>query len=164
MARLTRLMFALVLVATTAAACEVVVGYRLVDPPVDLEALDFDIEITGDPGLDMGFYHEQLYEPMHDGDDCPVVNGLQGGTWVMPALRIEGIYPFADAACSLVMETGEVVGEVLGASVVGETLGAAVELVPSVTFPEEKPPSEFDPTLFASAVSKVTISTAVSTQ
>ena len=105
-------MLALVLVALTASACEVVVGYRFVDPEIDLEALDFDIEITGDPALDIGFYHEQLYDPMHDGDDCPVVNGLQGGTWIMPALRIEGIYPFADAACSLVMETGEIVGEV----------------------------------------------------
>ena len=112
MAQLTRLILALVLFATTASACEVVVGYRLVDPAVDLEALDFDIEITGDPALDLGFYHEQLYEPVHDGDDCPVVNGLQGGTWIMPALRIEGIYPFADAACSLVVETGEVVGEI----------------------------------------------------
>ena len=111
MVRLTQMLFALAL-AFSAGACEVVVGYRVVDPPIDLEALNTDIEITGDPALDIGFYHEQLYEPMHDGDACPVVNGLQGGTWVMPALRIEGIFPFADASCVLTMETGEVVGQV----------------------------------------------------
>lgn len=111
-ARLRTALASLALFAFTAAACEVVVGYRIVDPQIDLDLLDFDIEITGDPGLDIGFYHEQLYEPFHDGEDCPVVNGLQGGTWIMPALRIEGIYPFADVACTLVVETGEVVGEV----------------------------------------------------
>jgi len=111
-ARLRLALVSLALFAFTAGACEVVVGYRVVDPYIDLEAMDFDIEITGDPALDLGFYHEQLYEPMADGDACPVVNGLQGGTWIMPALRIEGIYPFADVECSLVVETGEIVGEI----------------------------------------------------
>jgi hypothetical protein len=98
------------LCAPVPGACEVVVGYRDIDPEIDLEVLGPAVEITGTPALDVGFYHEQLYEPLHDGDNCPVVNGLQGGTWVMPALRIEGIYPFAATRCSLTVETGEVVG------------------------------------------------------
>ena len=100
------------LVISVLASCEVVVGYRLVDPEIDMEALGVDVEITGDPDLDIGFYHEQLYEPLHDGDSCPVVHGLQGGTWIMPALRIEGIYPFAETTCTLTVETGEVVGDI----------------------------------------------------
>ena len=30
----------------------------------------------------------------------------------MPALRIEGIYPFASTSCVLTMETGEIVGDI----------------------------------------------------
>jgi hypothetical protein len=93
-------------------ACDVVVGYRDVDPEIDLEILVPSLEITGTPSLDIGFYHEQLYEPLHDGDNSPIVNGLQGGTWIMPALRIDGIYPFADTRCTLTVETGEVVGDI----------------------------------------------------
>ena len=93
-------------------ACEVVVGYRDVDPELDLEILGPSLEITGTPSLDIGFYHEQLYEPLHDGDNCPIVNGLQGGTWIMPALRIDGIFPFAETRCTLTVETGEVVGQI----------------------------------------------------
>ncbi|MDP6943810.1 MAG: hypothetical protein QF464_06630 [Myxococcota bacterium] len=115
MSRLTRpwlILTALMFFGITGVACEVVVGYRMVDPEVDLETLDSGLDITGEPGVDVGFYHEQLYDPLHDGDDCPVVHGLQGGTWIMPALRIEGIFPFATTACTLTMETGEVVGQV----------------------------------------------------
>jgi hypothetical protein len=93
-------------------SCDVVVGYRDVDPEIDLEVMGPSIEVTGTPSLDIGFYHEQLYEPLHDGDNSPIVSGLQGGTWIMPALRIDGIYPFAETRCTLTVETGEVVGKI----------------------------------------------------
>lgn len=112
MNRTTQLLICVAHLALLGPACEVVVGVRLVDPEIDLSQLNQDLDITGEPALDIGFYHEQLYEPIDDGDPCPVVHGLQGGTWVMPALRIEGIYPFAGTACLLTIETGEIVGDI----------------------------------------------------
>ena len=82
---------------------------RYVDPPVDRgDAGQF--EPTGTPEVDIGFYVEQLYVPLYDGDPCPIVQGLQGGTWTMPAVRTQGIGTPADVTCSLVTESGVTLG------------------------------------------------------
>lgn len=92
-----------ILAALCVAGCDVVVGSRWIDPKV----VPFEVQteiIDGEPTVELGFYIEQLYAPLADGDDCPVVWGLQGGTWTMPALRIKGIAPRARVTCSIVTQ------------------------------------------------------------
>jgi hypothetical protein len=84
-------------------------------PPVDPVVEYGDqpaYEPSGDPELAIGYYVEQLYRPLADGDPCPVVNGFQGGTWTMPALRMRGVGRIATVSCSFVTEIDEVIGDV----------------------------------------------------
>ena len=85
----------------------------LVDPVVDLTGWDGGFQIEGDPHVEMGFYIEQLYQPLADGEPCYVAWGLQGGTWTMPAIRTKGIGTPAVVSCTLETEDGELVGEVV---------------------------------------------------
>jgi hypothetical protein len=71
-----------------------------VDPP-DVERGHGGLIIEGDPYVELGIYHEQLYEPFGGEAECPIVFGLQGGTWTHPAIRIQGIAPQAVVDCSL---------------------------------------------------------------
>ena len=95
-------------------SCETVVGYRWVDPPGIDYGDDGKGELIGPgpPSVEIGFYIEQLYEPLADGADMWVVHGLQGGTWTMPALRTTGIGPLSEVTCSMVTDTGEQVSRV----------------------------------------------------
>lgn len=72
------------------------------------EALSTDYE--GEPILELGFYQEQLYTLLENGSGCPVVYGLQGGTWTMPAIRTRGITPMAWVTCTMTLDSGEEVG------------------------------------------------------
>ena len=65
---------------------------------------------TGTPVLEVGFYVEQLYVPLEPGEAFPIVYGLQGGTWSMPALRIRGIAAQALVVCTATTVAGEEVG------------------------------------------------------
>ncbi len=78
-----------------------------VDPAVKLSAQQLIEPLEGDPFLELGFYSEQLYEPLEDGDDCPIAPQSQGGVWAMPALRTIGVDSKADVRCTLTAETGE---------------------------------------------------------
>lgn len=80
-----------------------------IDPPVDRSGQGSNV-VTGDPLLVIGFYEEQLYTELEPEGDCPIVHGLQGGTWIMPALRIQGIGSPAATQCRVVMDDGEQVG------------------------------------------------------
>ncbi|MEC9071132.1 MAG: hypothetical protein VX938_02080 [Myxococcota bacterium] len=91
-------------------------GVLYVDPAIDLSGYDGGFVIEGDPHLEMGFYIEQLYQPLDDGEPCYVAWGLQGGTWTMPALRTKGIGTPATVSCTMVTETGELVSEVVSKS------------------------------------------------
>ncbi|MFP6685312.1 MAG: hypothetical protein VB934_11390 [Polyangiaceae bacterium] len=71
-----------------------------VDPP-GVERGHGGLLIEGDPYVELGIYHEQLYEPFGAEAECPIVFGLQGGTWTHPAIRIQGIAPQAVVDCSL---------------------------------------------------------------
>ena len=98
-------------VATLLVGCGGDVEKRYIDPKVDYGD-ELAYEPTGDPVVDLGFYVEQLYRPLANGDSCPVVHGLQGGTWSMPAARIRGIASPARVVGSIVTEQGQRVGEV----------------------------------------------------
>jgi hypothetical protein len=92
--------------------CDEVLGWRWVDPAVTGVALSAQAPIEGDPYLEVGFYVEQLYAPLSDGDACWVVHGLQGGTWTMPALRATGVGSVVQVRCMLTTQGGEQVGTV----------------------------------------------------
>ena len=87
------------------------VDYVDVDPKTTWDPATTQVIYDGDPAIELGFYQEQLYTKLEDGSECPVVYGLQGGTWTMPALKTLGITPMAWVDCSIVTEAGEVVGE-----------------------------------------------------
>jgi hypothetical protein len=90
------------------AACDFGIVY--VDPP-GVERGHGGLIIEGEPHVELGIYHEQLYEPFGDSSACPIVHGLQGGTWTHPAIRIQGIAPQAVVDCTLkTTASGELVG------------------------------------------------------
>ena len=94
--------FSIVLVLLSGCA-----DYIDVDPETNWSADDSAVDYEGEPTLELGFYQEQLYTLLEDGSGCPVVYGLQGGTWTMPALRTRGITPMAWVTCVMVLESGE---------------------------------------------------------
>jgi len=75
---------------------------------------------TDDPGvivpdgellLEMGYYADDVYEPFGvEGSELVVVNGVQGGEWIMPAVRVLGGDERVVVRCSVTTEAGEVVG------------------------------------------------------
>jgi hypothetical protein len=83
------------------------------DPPPDAEA-PFTLAdgAVPAPEVQLGYYYEKEYDPFEEGDDCPVFNALQGGTWTMPAVRLRGIASPAQLVASLVTVDGEVLGEI----------------------------------------------------
>ncbi len=83
-----------------------------VDPPVDYGDQPPYVP-SGDPMLEIGYYDEQLYAKLEDGGSCPIVHGLQGGTWTMPALRASGVGTRLTVRCTLVTEAGERLGEAI---------------------------------------------------
>ena len=83
-----------------------------VDPAVKVAPGLVITTVQGDPYVELGYYYEQLYDPLTEGGECPVGFGLQGGTWTMPALRTTGIGSPATIECRLRLESGELVGEV----------------------------------------------------
>ena len=93
-----------------AALCLVACGEVIwIDPEVNYG--DEELYVPhGDPAVELGFYSEQLYEPLTEGGECFVVHGLQGGMWTMPAVRITGIAQEAHIACTLTTAEGERVG------------------------------------------------------
>ena len=96
--------------ALFAFGCDAHVETIYVDPIVDFGDAE-DYVPSGKPTVDLGFYVEQLYLPLDDGDECPVVHGLQGGTWSMPALRSLGIDMKTDVLCTIITEADEQVGK-----------------------------------------------------
>jgi hypothetical protein len=91
--------------------CDRVVGFRLVDPPIDVGDAGPAVP-SGEPEVALGFYAEQLLDKLRDGDACPIVHGLQGGTWTMPAVRTTGLPSPALVTCDVLTQAGELVGHV----------------------------------------------------
>ena len=90
-------------------ACDVEILY--IDPPIKLVQETIDLP-SGPPELEIGFYEGGSYRSLEDGASLPVVHGLQGGTWTMPAVRSRGLGTYAELVCSLVTASGEQVGYV----------------------------------------------------
>ena len=99
-----------VIVLLLLAACTTETVY--VDPEIEISDDYFIEPVAGDPTVILGFYSEQLFYELKNDDDCPVVWGLQGGTWTMPAIRTIGIGSRPTVNCTLVTINGELVGEV----------------------------------------------------
>lgn len=85
-------------------ACTLDVIY--VDPVVDYQDEDGYV-IEGEPRLELGYYHEQLYVPMAGGDECTVVANPQGGFWTSPSIRAGGIGADVRMRCTLTTTGGE---------------------------------------------------------
>ena len=90
-------------------------GQVHVDPPINIDESYYFEPISGDPSVLLGFYKEQLYTELKEGDPCPIIKGTQGGTWTMPVLRTTGIGHRPLIECEIVMsDDGELVGESKG--------------------------------------------------
>ena len=88
-------------------ACDSVVDWRYVDPPITLA--EDNSSLGEPPQVSIGFKSVDtgVFEAMQDGDPLWVVHGTQGGTWTMPTLRTRGIGPLATVSCQLVTASGE---------------------------------------------------------
>jgi hypothetical protein len=96
-----------------ATACDTVPPIQ-VDPEVaPWEHRGAGIEVPdGELLVEMGSYADALYYPFEDsGSPLVIVNGVQGGEWIMPAVRMVGGESKAVILCSLTTEVGEIVGE-----------------------------------------------------
>jgi hypothetical protein len=68
--------------------------------------------VEGEPTVRVGFYVDGEFAALRDRDPCIVVQGLQGGTWTMPAVRARGIEQDVAIRATLTTTVGELVGEV----------------------------------------------------
>jgi hypothetical protein len=96
---------ALPLLALTCLACVASCG------PAAPEA---ELIAPGEPGVTLGYYHDDDYQPLTTVAEAPVSWGLQGGTWTMPSVRIRGIASPALIWGTVTLEDGSGPGEVLG--------------------------------------------------
>ena len=71
------------------------------DRPVEFDERDQDTNIGGEPEVIIGLFDEQLFDELADGDDVPIVYGLQGGTWLHISVRVFGIHPDGEITVSL---------------------------------------------------------------
>lgn len=83
------------------------VDYLDVDPETTWDPNSSATSYDGEPEVELGFYKEQLYTLLENEGGCPVVHGLQGGTWAMPAIKTLGITPMAWVTCYMVTDWGE---------------------------------------------------------
>lgn len=96
-----------VLISSLTASC--VEEILLIDPAVTFSESNEPV-VTGEISLTLGMYQEQFFEPLNEGDELPIIFGLQGGTWVMPAIRCTGMAVSVEVTASVVTESGEEVG------------------------------------------------------
>jgi hypothetical protein len=86
----------------------------LIDPEiVPWEHQGAGIEVPeGELLVEMGTYAGTLYTPFGaSGSALVIVNGVQGGEWIMPAVRMVGGESKAVILCALTTEAGEIIGE-----------------------------------------------------
>jgi hypothetical protein len=90
--------------------CDVEIVY--IDPPITLVKSEEPVPV-GPAALEVGFYFDNNYVGFTDGAPLPVIHGLQGGTWTMPAVRASGMGTYGELTCSLTTASGERVGFVI---------------------------------------------------
>lgn len=96
-------------VAASLAACDETILW--IDPPISLEGGG-----SGPAALVIGQRDprdERIFVDLAADPALRVVHGLQGGTWTMPTLRIDGPPPSVAVACTVTTVGGEVVGVVV---------------------------------------------------
>jgi len=126
-------------------ACDVEPTVVYADPAIDLGDYTGGFVVEGDPEVQLGFYVEQLFSPLNEGDACPVAWGLQGGTWTMPAIQTRGIGSPAVVHCTLIAETGEVLGDVESESPLYLTPDLYLEIQAYPVPVTHEPPNETEP-------------------
>lgn len=93
------------------AGCDMGTEIRYVDPAIVIDESYFIEPVKGDPTVLLGLYEEQLFDGLEEGEELPVVWGLQGGHWTMPCIRTVGIASRATVDCTVIMDDGEMVGK-----------------------------------------------------
>lgn len=69
--------------------------------------VDPDVTLVGQSDAALGptalvlGYRDPSFTPLSDLPDLPIVDGLQGGTWTMPTLRIASLAPSLTTVCTL---------------------------------------------------------------
>ncbi len=98
------------LLGLAALRCDTELHY--VDPPILVQ--QSELAVSGPPGVQLAYYDATGagLAPVVDGVEVAIVDGLQGGTWTMPAVRTTGISSPATVECSVVTDAGEQVGVV----------------------------------------------------
>lgn len=92
------------------AACDGDTTVRFVDPPIDLsESAGAE---SADAAVAIGSYDGQAFAEWHDGSDCTLIHGFQGGVWIMPAIRIQGLSSPAKVKIRLSVDGQEPISDV----------------------------------------------------
>ena len=65
----------------------------------------------GEPEVDLGSLTDAGYQTLATDPAVPVIWGTQGGTWIMPVLRVRGVASPTEVVATLVLASGEVLGE-----------------------------------------------------
>ncbi len=65
---------------------------------------------SGEPVLELGFYVDGTYRKTGDGGNALIINGLQGGRWMMPVVRVKGLELRVRLRCEVETADGEIVG------------------------------------------------------
>ncbi len=85
-----------------------------IDPPYSYDVVQRGC--GGELGLTLGMYEEQIYNDFSELAELPIVDGLQGGTWCMPAVRTFGLKNPVKLKATVTTTAGEVVGRTVVAN------------------------------------------------
>lgn len=66
---------------------------------------------SGEQRMTLGFYREQLFQPLSENALLPYRQAVQGGSWTYPAVRVQGIARDAQVEASLSLSDGTLVGQ-----------------------------------------------------
>lgn len=83
--------------------------------PDDLGA-ETELIAPGEPGITLGYYTVDGYQPLSTVAEARVLWGTQGGTWTMPSLRTRGIASPALVWGHVTLAPGDALAEVLGST------------------------------------------------
>ncbi len=89
--------------------CDETIIYQ--DHPVEFDQRSANDPTSGEPGMTLGVYHEQLFSPLRDGDSVHIIDGFQGGTWVHISIRVTGLPRSGNVRASL-EDVGEIEYEI----------------------------------------------------
>ena len=95
-----------VAVALLCGSCGTEILY--VDPPHSYDVVQSGC--GGELAVFMGMYEEQIYNDFSEVAELSIVDGLQGGTWCMPAIRTWGLQNPVRLKATVTTKAGEQVG------------------------------------------------------